>query len=607
MKPNADHSPPLVDAGKAAETGKPALFISLRNSFFRHFRPAVANADAIVGKLLRLAVSFFATLHKLTLGRLIERFSALRLKAKIRIALITLFATVTILGIVGGYYVQEVSSKNLKTMQECRSWMSNAEGMSSALNRVVSVLTLKQYEDVIAKRSELKGAFSEFERYLNRQMGMAMPDSQKIVMGEIQKWYGMLREQLPEIAISANQAPTPFEKILVQDLQKKLQVVFAQNQDFMESKIMEALTTANHITKWMVVFGFVFFVSFLFIGYTFPNYVAKPVQEVTDSIKQVAAGNYTERIHLDYKDEFGDMVQSFNSMAEALEYYDKMNVSQIVSEKQRNETIVSRMNEAIIGLDDHKNVLFVNPPALELVGMTQEELIGQSAASLSKQNDVLKNLLKEVLKTDVKGSKTYPAVSIDKDGKRQYFNKDVLRVESRGVENADEAVGVGYVVILKNVTELKEQDLAKTNFMATLSHELKTPIAAIDMSLNLLEDERLAGGLNEEQKDLSRTIKQNTARLLRMVNEILDISRIETGQLQLHFESAAPDELVVKALENVKTFIAEKEIEILQNIEADLPSLRIDFHKTTAVLVNILTNAVRYSPPSSRVSVKVER
>src|SRR5690606_27959864 len=147
---------------------------------------------------------------------------------------------------------------------------------------------------------------------------------------------------------------------------------------------------------------------------------------------------------------------------------------------------------------------------------------------------------------------------------------------------------------------------SKTNFMATLTHELKTPISAIDMSLNLLEDERI-GELNEEQKDLSNTIRQNSARLLKMVNEILDISRIESGKLQLTFEEIQPDEVVVKALDNVKAFIVEKNIEIIQNIETELPKVRTDVPKTTAVLVNFLTNAIRYTPENETIEISVLR
>ncbi|MDV7396497.1 histidine kinase dimerization/phospho-acceptor domain-containing protein, partial [Arthrospira platensis SPKY1] len=111
-----------------------------------------------------------------------------------------------------------------------------------------------------------------------------------------------------------------------------------------------------------------------------------------------------------------------------------------------------------------------------------------------------------------------------------YFEKDILHVEEAQGEQR-----FGSVIILKNITEFKEQDLAKTNFMATLSHELKTPISAIDMSLGLLRDDRI-GPLNQDQRELLQTIRDNSNRLLRMVNEILDLSKIETGIMELSRE-----------------------------------------------------------------------
>lgn len=292
-------------------------------------------------------------------------------------------------------------------------------------------------------------------------------------------------------------------------------------------------------------------------------------------------------------------------MAEKLEEYENINVSQILTEKRRTETIVSRMNEAIIGLDNNKLILFANKPALSLLDLKEHQLIGRYANELSEEHELLHHLLKEILQDKVRENKTIPAISIDKEGKRQYFNKDIMVVDSYGeVENLPE--NVGFIVILKNVTELKEQDLAKTNFMATLSHELKTPISAIDMSLNLLEDQRI-GDLNEEQKELSNTIRQNSARLLKMVNEILDISRIESGKLQLTFKNVRPEFVVTKALDNVKTFIAEKHIQIVQQFEPELPMVRSDVPKTTAVLVNFLTNAVRYTSPKDTIEINVVR
>ena len=105
------------------------------------------------------------------------------------------------------------------------------------------------------------------------------------------------------------------------------------------------------------------------------------------------------------------------------------------------------------------------------------------------------------------------------------------------------ATGQGYIVLYKNITEFREHDIAKTNFMATLSHELKTPISAIDMSLSLLKDKRV-GSLNEEQDSLAVTIKQNTTRLLTLINEIMEVSKIETGNIIMVESMAMPEDIV---------------------------------------------------------------
>jgi PAS domain S-box-containing protein len=378
------------------------------------------------------------------------------------------------------------------------------------------------------------------------------------------------------------------------------------NENTIQQKTENANQLANRITLITIVLSFFFFIIALASMFYFPDYIADPVIQLTESIKQIARKNYNQRLDISTDDEFGEMARSFNKMAEKLEEYENINVHQVVSEKRRIETIISQINEAIIGMDNNQIILFVNPRALELMGLDEVNVVGKRASELGKKSDFLADMVKEVVAKQVTDSKRhYASVTVDRDGKRYYYDKDILKVESQDSDdNSRGRTSVGYVIILKNITELKEQDLAKTNFMATLSHELKTPISAIDMSLNLLEDDRL-GGLNEDQKDLSGTIRQNASRLLKMVNEILDISKIETGNVQIAAEEAPPEVVVLRALQNVKTFINEKDLQVVQNIPENLPNLKMDIPKTTGVLVNFLTNAIRYSDPMSSIEIEV--
>lgn len=568
-------------------------------------RAALAATGPSPSFLTRSKALAHAAAHQVAgfrLSHLVDQVEAWPLKAKIRAILVILFFVVTMLGVLGGYFVQRTSTNAILMMQENYQAISYTKEMSQSVNEMVWAIALENSSPSY-RRQQLRKAADNFESYLNLQIRKVAGRQEQSLTEQLKRDYEAFRANL--MTTEFGQEVTVDVYMQQRNIQDILQSVHDMNDKMLHQRTEEANIIANKVTIAMLGLGFFFFVFALFAMLYFPHYIADPIHRMTESIRQIAQKNYSQRLEVESADEIGEMARSFNLMASKLEEYENVNMSQLLSEKKRTETIVSRMNESIIGLDDGMNVLFANPPALDLIGLPEEELIGQSADGLSRRSPLLQNLLKEMLNGEATASRSFPAIGIDKDGKRQYFNKDVLRVESPS-EEAKTPMSVGFIIILKNVTELKEQDLAKTNFMATLSHELKTPIAAIDMSINLLEDQRI-GSLNEEQWELTGTIRQNTSRILRMVNEILDISRIETGKLQLELESVAPETLVEKALDNVRPFIAEKQIGIVLQIEPALPLLSLDLHKATAVLVNFLTNALRYSPPSESIEIKVAR
>ncbi|MBY0543433.1 MAG: HAMP domain-containing histidine kinase, partial [Sphingobacteriaceae bacterium] len=162
----------------------------------------------------------------------------------------------------------------------------------------------------------------------------------------------------------------------------------------------------------------------------------------------------------------------------------------------------------------------------------------------------------------------------------------------------------GMVFILKNITKFKELDEAKTNFIATVSHELKTPLSSIKMSLKLLADDRV-GEMNEEQIQLVNHIKEDSERLLKITSELLDLAQVETGNLQLNFVKTDPLEIVNFALDAVRFQAEQKEIQLELICKNNLPFINADVQKTAWVLVNFLSNALRYSASKSKLIVEV--
>jgi signal transduction histidine kinase/transcriptional regulator with GAF, ATPase, and Fis domain/ActR/RegA family two-component response regulator len=165
---------------------------------------------------------------------------------------------------------------------------------------------------------------------------------------------------------------------------------------------------------------------------------------------------------------------------------------------------------------------------------------------------------------------------------------------------------VGVTITLRDVTRDREIDRMKTEFVSTVSHELRTPLASIKGSLHLLlSDEHLV--LDETQRRLVDISLKNTDRLIRLINNILDISKMEAGHIHLDLEMHRPADFIELAVDGIRGFAESRRISIEAQIEADLPSVRVDFDRMVQVVTNLLSNAIKFSPEQERVTVGARR
>ncbi len=154
-----------------------------------------------------------------------------------------------------------------------------------------------------------------------------------------------------------------------------------------------AKRTAETANLWIAVVGSLCFLIAFNLLVNLPNNIANPIKELTESIKQIANKNYSERVHFRHNNEFGDLAKSFNTMAEKLQEYHNSNLYKLSFEKKRLETLINNMHDPIIGLDNQGVVLFINDEALKIMGLKQEEVVGNSAATLALTNDLMKSLI----------------------------------------------------------------------------------------------------------------------------------------------------------------------------------------------------------------------
>lgn len=499
----------------------------------------------------------------------------MKIKTKLFLGIGILFTMIALLTVLSTTYINVLSRDAENILRDNYNTIDYCRKMLDALNDGISS----------------KAADEKFKENLNKQRATIT----EVGEGELTK--KLADDYASIIASPGNQA---LEKVVRKDITD----IVLLNMQAIQRKNTIASQTARGAIFWIAITGTFCFLCAFILLINLPSSIANPIKELTNSIKQIASKNYSERVHFESHGEFGELARSFNTMAKKLEEYSNSTLAKLMMEKKRIETLINNMSEPVIGLDEHYNVLFMNNIALEIAGLQKEKVIGNSVADIAQQNDLVKMLTQGVISTNENGKKIRSGpVKIYAHGKESHFEKEIIPIKITPTGEQEEQ-HIGDVILLQNITTYKELDFAKTNFIATVSHELKTPISAIKMSLQLLGNSHV-GKLNAEQVSLIESMDDDTNRLLKITGELLNMTQVESGSIQINVSPTKPGSIVNYAISATKAAAEQKQIKFEVNIPEKIPDVLADSEKTAWVLTNLLSNAVRYSYEHSSISIQV--
>ena len=376
------------------------------------------------------------------------------------------------------------------------------------------------------------------------------------------------------------------------------------NMQAIQRKSEIAKATADEAVFWIAITGTLCFLIAFTLLINLPSNIANPIKELSESIRQIADKNYSQRVHFESHNEFGELAASFNTMAQKLEEFNDSNLAILMMEKKRIETLINNMNDPVIGLDENLKVIFVNEEAIKIIGLSQQQLIGKATQDLAVMNDLIRTLIQDLMVADSSNGIKPKPIKIYADNKEGYFEKETLHISIKPTGEQKQRL-IGHVILLRNITAYKELDFAKTNFIATISHEFKTPISSIQMSLQLLENNQI-GQLNTEQTNLVDSIKDDANRLLKITGELLNMTQVESGNIQLGIIPSAPIGILNYAIKANKIQADEKKIKLIVEAPENLPTVLADSEKTGWVLVNLISNAIRYSYDNAAIILSIK-
>lgn len=497
----------------------------------------------------------------------------MKIKAKLNIGVGLLFLMIIVLSVLSGLYINQLKKDTHNILVANYNTLEYSRNMLLALEDINT--------DPVA--------YNIFKQHLVKQQNNVTEIGEKEATENITKHFELLKKD-------------PENKMVLSSLRKDIAELMRLNMVAIQYKSNLADITAQKAIVVISVTGTLCFLVAFILMVNLPSNIADPIRQLTASIRQIAAQNYKERVHFESHSEFGELANSFNTMAEKLQEYSESKLDKIIKGKKRVETLIDNMHDPVIGIDEKNKVLFVNDEALRITGLKKENFVGKLIQDVAVANDLIREVIREIIQPEIADPEK-KTITIYADGKESYFEKEIIDINIYPT-GEQQSQFIGKVIMLRNITPFKELDLAKTNFLGTVSHELKTPISSIQMGLQLIENEKI-GSLNNEQKNLITGIKEDSDRLLKITGELLNITQLESGSIQLNIQPSDIRNIVEYAISANKTTLDQKQIQLKTNIEERLTTVLADSEKTSWVLNNLLSNAIRYSYENSEIEINV--
>lgn len=288
----------------------------------------------------------------------------------------------------------------------------------------------------------------------------------------------------------------------------------------------------------------------------------------------------------------GELEEKIKKATESIEMEKKV----IENEKERTETVIASMSEGIVMVDAEGKIVMMNPAAERMYGATLKELAGKRLDDIVGDDKML-TLSKDLTSGKADGMVKEVEVNSSEDTKK------TLRSSQAVVQNQDGKV-VGMMAVLSDVTKQRELERQKSDFVANVTHELRTPLVAMKQAVSLVLD-RTAGEINPQQENFLGVAKRNMERLYRLINDLLDMSKLEAGKMTVKADVVETDKLLKEIHQTLKPWADTREIELSVDMPSKVPKLYVDHDRIMQVMINIINNAIKFTDKGGKVKLAV--
>lgn len=361
---------------------------------------------------------------------------------------------------------------------------------------------------------------------------------------------------------------------------------------------VQASKNTYELMAWSMVLALLFVAS---MGTLTVLAVTKQLRKLKDEATNFANGDLSRKIEVTGTNEVGQLAMAFNQMSDRL----RSSYQRIALEKQRDEILLESMGEGMIALDEKGVIVLINNSAIDMLNLKDKEVVGTlvhkafALYTATGKKPLIAHDRPEMMV--LHGKKPHTDVfSFQVEGGKPlmiYVNASPVTIND---------VTAGAIVILRDVTREREVDRMKTEFISLASHQLRTPLSAIKWFTEMLLAGD-AGKLKKDQQEFAQNIYDSSERMIQLVSSLLNISRIESGRIIINPRPTDLRELINGIVNDLKAKTEEKQQTLIISVHKELPKIKLDPRLIGQVYLNLLTNAIKYTPKGGEITVFVSR
>ena len=490
-----------------------------------------------------------------------------------------------------GPSIDVILRENYRSVIACQEMKEALERMDSGILFVL--LGEKEKGTELIQKNE--GAF---EKALQAELSnITLPEEGKKAhhLQDLFKRYQATLHEMQGMKTSNNQQREAyFSKLFSSFLQIKetADEILQMNQKNMSDANERARRSAASARRQMYVLlfaGMLVAVGFvLFTG----RWILRPINRLIRSAEEIKQGNLELVVQSDSRDEIGQLSEAFNEMASALRESRRSDQTRLTRIQRATEQTFNSLPDAVAIVDPGGRVEVTTETARNVFGIKPGKQIQN--LPLRWMGEIFTEALRTGRTIAPKGEQR--VIQHFVNGEEHYFRPEAIPILDRDMQPT------GVVLVLQDVTQERKQDELKRGVISTVSHQLKSPLTSLRMAVHLLLEEKI-GSLTPKQTELLVAAREDSDRLHSILNNLLDISRIESGKVEMNFRKVSPHSMVFEALEPFQMDFKDRGVALGTELPSDLPEVWVDTARMNHVFANLLSNALRYTPPGGKVAV----